>query len=221
MAELLAGEVAAKGGKGTAAAPKKAGKSKGKRDEGAAAGPPLPSPPPPPPPVAASDVPVLSKARTNGSRLRRLLRARLQLRPDLRLPARRRRRLLIRHRTSQSRSARGFPPLDLSADGEFQRSMNLPPRPGIEAEIDKIVAECEARLAAQAAVAAAALHETRDPAVEKEGAHTSGGAGAAAAKPSAVPLSFAAPRLEAAPASIPLVASLLAGAAAVGVGAVG
>lgn len=99
--------------------------------------------------------------------------------------------------------------------------MNLPPQPGIEAEIDKIVAECETRLAAQAAVAAAALHETRNPAVEKEGAHTSGGAGAAAAKPSAVPLSFAAPRLEAAPASIPLVASLLAGAAAVGVGAVG
>ena len=68
------------------------------------------------------------------------------------------------------------PPLDFSADGEFRRSMHLPPRPGIEAEIDKMVAESEARHAAKLAAAAAMPPATRNAVVEKEGADTSDGA---------------------------------------------
>ena len=68
------------------------------------------------------------------------------------------------------------PPLDFSADGEFWRGMNLPRRPGIEAEIDKMVAESEARHAAKLAAAAAMSHAARDAVGEKEGAFTPDGA---------------------------------------------
>ena len=225
MAELIAGEEAAKKGKGIAAALKKEGKGKGKKGEGIAAG----FFPPPPPqeahasPVAAGALPILTKTQIKRRKAKAADAARKVAAASGSTAA-----MEDEEEGSgsdvSSDDSEPFrprrPPLDFSADGEFRRSMNLSRRPGIEAEIDKMVAESEARHAAKLAAAAAVSHALHDAMSETQGADTSGGAAAASSEPSALPFSSAAPRLEAAPSSISLHAPLVAEAAPVGASAV-
>ena len=160
MAELVAGEEAAKRGKGTAAAPKKAGKGKGKTaGEGAAAGP-RPAPPlHPPPPLAAGDISTPTKAQIKRRKAKAAAAARkAAAAPGTTAGEEEEEEVVSDASSDDSEPFRPRrPPLDFSADGEFRRSMHLPPRLGIEAEIDKMVAESEARHAAKLA-AAAAMH---------------------------------------------------------------
>ena len=183
IADLIAGEEAAKVSKGTAAAPKKAGKGKGKSRGGAATGPPPPHPPPPPPPpppplAAAGDISILTKAQIK----RREAKAAAAVRKAVAAcgPAASEEEDEEEEGSdASSDDSEPFrprrPPLDFSADGEFRRGLNLPPRPGIEAEIDKMVAEIEARHAAQLAAAFAMPPAMRNAVGDKEGAVASDG----------------------------------------------
>ena len=223
MAELIAGEDAAKEGKGAAAVPKKAGRGKGKSGGGAAI---APAPPPPPqPPVAAGDIPVLTKAQIKRRKAKAAAAARKAAAAPGSAAGEEEEEEEGEGADTSSDVSEPFrprrPPLDFSADGEFRRSMHLPRRPGIEAEIDKMVAEGEAWHAAKLAAAAATPLATRDAVGAMEEAAASGGAVAAARYPPSSSLSFssAVPRLAAAPSSISLHASLLAEAATAGAAA--
>ena len=207
MAELIAGKAAAKGGKGTAAAPQRTKKGKGKSGEGAAADPPLSSLSEPSPPVAAGDVPVFTKAQIK----RRKAKAAAARKTAAASSSAACEEEEKEESDASSDDSEPFrprrPPLDFSADGEFRRSMNLPRRPGIEAEINKMVAESEARRAAQLASAAATPQVTRDALGETEGAYTPVGAAAAAAcfpLPSPSPLTSPAPSNSSPPAAEPV-----------------
>ena len=188
MAELIAGEEAAKGGKGAAAVLKKAGKGKGKTTgEDAAAG------PSPPPPVAVGDVPVPTKAQIKRRKAKAAAAARKAAAATGSAAGEEEEEEEEEGSVATSDDSEPFrprrPPLDFSADGEFRRSMNLPPWPGIEAEIDKMVAESEARHASKLAAATTMPLATGEAALE--GTDASGGAGAAA--PSAAPTLPSAP----------------------------
>ena len=144
MADLIAGEEAAKGGKGGAAAAKKVGKGKGKGGKEGAAGP--LAFPPPPPPVAADGEPSLTKAQLK----RRKAKVAAAVRKAAAASGSTAGEEEEEVEGSDASSAdvelpRSRPPLDFSKDSEFRRSLKLPPR-DVEAEIDAIIAQQEALL---------------------------------------------------------------------------
>ena len=156
MAELIAGEEAAKGGKG-GAAPSNArkGKAKAKGGEAAAAGP-FPPPPLPPrhplpprrpsPPVAADGVHALTKAQIKRRKVKAGTAARKVAAAISSVTGEEEEEEGSDASSGDSEPLpRSRPPLDFSKDSEFRRSLKLPPR-DVEAEIGEIIAQHEALL---------------------------------------------------------------------------
>ena len=135
MAELIAGEEAAKEGKAATAAPKNDKKGKGKGH---------PAPPPPPPPLAVSGEPVLTKAQIRRRKAKAAAAARKPAAASDEDEGEAEERSSYAS-SSDSEPRRPRPPLDFSRDSAFRRSLKLPPR-DVEAEIDEIIAQHEALL---------------------------------------------------------------------------
>ena len=140
MAELIAGEEAAKAGKGVAVAAKKASKGKGKSGEGTAGQFPLLSLPPP---VAADGEPTLTKAQIKRRKAKAAVAARKAAAASGSASGEEESEEGSDASLGDTEPPRSRPPLDFSKDSEFRRSLKLPPR-DVEAEIDEIIAQHEA-----------------------------------------------------------------------------
>ena len=153
MAELIAGEEAAKGSKG-GAAPKTAGKGNGKGGEGAAAG--WIPPPAPQPPVGADGEPALTKAQIKRRNAKAAAAARKAAAAsgaagDKKEEEEEEEEEGSDASSSDSEPPRSRPPIDFTKDAEFRR--RLPPITNSPLVISpELLAASDAILAAHAAL---------------------------------------------------------------------
>ena len=185
MAELIAGEEAAKGSSG-GAAPKKAGKGKGKGGEGAAAGW-IPPPAPPRPSVGADGEPALTKAQIKRRKAKAAAAARkaVSTSDSAAVGEEEEEEEGSDASSGDSEPPRSRPPIDFSKDAEFRR--RLPPITNSPLAISpELLAASDAILAAHAALyapnpttqpgAEGATPKVMGPAREEEGTDTPDGA---------------------------------------------